>query len=121
MYGRKIYEFALSNVPRAMASCLEKSGIAITDVKKILIHQANEKMDEAIINRFYKLYKMETPVGIMPMSIHKLGNSSVATVPTLFDLIMNNELEGQNLNEGDVIIFASVGAGMNINAIVYQM
>ena len=121
MYGRKIYEFALSNVPKAMASCLEKSGIAITDVKKILIHQANEKMDEAIINRFYKLFKMETPAGIMPMSIHKLGNSSVATVPTLYDLIVNGELEGQNLNKGDVIIFASVGAGMNINAIVYQM
>ena len=121
MYGRKIYEFALSNVPKAMASCLEKSGIAITDVKKILIHQANEKMDEAIINRFYKLYKMETPEGIMPMSIHKLGNSSVATVPTLYDLIVNGELEGQNLNKGDVIIFASVGAGMNINAIVYKM
>jgi 3-oxoacyl-[acyl-carrier-protein] synthase-3 len=121
MYGRKIYEFALSNVPKAMAACLDKSGIAITDVKKILIHQANEKMDEAIINRFYKLYKMETPIGIMPMSIHKLGNSSVATVPTLYDLIVNNELEGQILNEGDVIIFASVGAGMNINAIVYQM
>jgi 3-oxoacyl-[acyl-carrier-protein] synthase-3 len=121
MYGRKIYEFALSNVPKAMAACLDKSGIAITDVKKILIHQANEKMDEAIINRFYKLYKMETPTGIMPMSIHKLGNSSVATVPTLYDLIVNNELEGQILNEGDVIIFASVGAGMNINAIVYKM
>ena len=121
MNGRKIYEFALSNVPKAMASCLEKSGIAITDVKKILIHQANEKMDEAIINRFYKLYKMETPAGIMPMSIHKLGNSSVATVPTLFDLIVNNELEGQSLNKGDVIIFASVGAGMNINANVYKM
>ena len=121
MFGRKIYEFALSNVPKAMASCLEKSGIAITDVKKILIHQANEKMDEAIINRFYKLFKMETPAGIMPMSIHKLGNSSVATVPTLYDLIVNGELEGQNLNKGDVIIFASVGAGMNINAIVYKM
>ena len=121
MYGRKIYEFALSNVPKAMASCLEKSGIAITDVKKILSHQANEKMDEAIINRFYKLFKMETPAGIMPMSIHKLGNSSVATVPTLYDLIVNGELEGQTLSKGDVIIFASVGAGMNINAIVYKM
>lgn len=121
MYGRKIYEFALSNVPKAMASCLEKSEIDITDVKKILIHQANEKMDEAIINRFYKLFKMETPAGIMPMSIHKLGNSSVATVPTLYDLIVNGELEGQTLSKGDVIIFASVGAGMNINAIVYQM
>ena len=121
MHGRKIYEFALSNVPKAMACCLEKSGFDITDVKKILIHQANEKMDEAIVNRFYKLYKMETPAVIMPMSIHKLGNSSVATVPTLYDLIVNNEIEGQSLNKGDVIIFASVGAGMNINAIVYQM
>ena len=121
MHGRKIYEFALSNVPKAMACCLEKSGIAITDVKKILIHQANEKMDEAIVNRFYKLYKMETPAGIMPMSIHKLGNSSVATVPTLYDLIVNNKIKKQSLNKGDVIIFASVGAGMNINDIVYQM
>lgn len=121
MYGRKIYEFALNNVPLAMKSCLEKSGVDIGQLKKILIHQANEKMDEAIINRFYKLFNQTTPEGIMPMSIHKLGNSSVATVPTLFDLILNGEVENQSLQKGDVIMFASVGAGMNINAIVYKM
>jgi 3-oxoacyl-[acyl-carrier-protein] synthase-3 len=121
MHGRKIYEFALNNVPNAMKLCLEKSGYAITDVKKILIHQANEKMDEAIIKRFYKLYNATLPEGIMPMSIHKLGNSSVATVPTLFDLIVNGKIENQELNKGDVIIFASVGAGMNINAFVYKV
>ncbi|MEY8847415.1 3-oxoacyl-ACP synthase III family protein [Psychroserpens sp. XS_ASV72] len=120
MHGRKIYEFALSNVPKAMKACLDKSGIDIKDVKKILIHQANEKMDEAIINRFYRLYKTEVPKDIMPMSIHKLGNSSVATVPTLFDLIVNNKLEKHRIKKGDVIIFASVGAGMHINAIVYK-
>jgi 3-oxoacyl-[acyl-carrier-protein] synthase-3 len=120
MYGRKIYEFALNNVPKAMASCLEKSGVKITDLKKILIHQANEKMDEAIINRFYKLYKMEAPKDIMPMSIHKLGNSSVATVPTLYDLILKNEIENHSICKGDIILFASVGAGMNINAFIYR-
>jgi 3-oxoacyl-[acyl-carrier-protein] synthase-3 len=121
MHGRKIYEFALSNVPKAMASCLEKSGYAIGQVKKILIHQANEKMDEAIIHRFYKLYQQSPPEGIMPMSIHKLGNSSVATVPTLYDLLINGKIENQELHPGDVILFASVGAGMNINAIAYQI
>jgi len=120
MYGRKIYEFALSNVPSAMQTCLDNSGIDIKDVKKILIHQANEKMDEAIVNRFYRLYKTPVPEGIMPMSIHKLGNSSVATVPTLLDLIKNNHMEGHQLNKGDIVIFASVGAGMHINAIVYK-
>ncbi|MBE9490380.1 MAG: ketoacyl-ACP synthase III [Bacteroidetes bacterium] len=120
MYGRKIYEFALTNVPQAMKSCLEESGVHINDLKKILIHQANEKMDEAIVERFYKLYDMEMPQGIMPMTIDKLGNSSVATVPTLYDLILDGKLENQQINEGDVIMFASVGAGMNINAIVYK-
>ena len=120
MHGRKIYEFALSNVPTAMKSCLEKSGIEIEEVKKILIHQANEKMDEAIINRFYKLYGQTPPDGIMPMSINFLGNSSVATIPTLYDLLVNNQLENHEINKGDVLLFASVGAGMNINAFVYR-
>ena len=120
MHGRKIYEFALNNVPLAMKAALEKSKVDVEDVKKILIHQANEKMDEAIISRFYKLFDKEMPEGIMPMSIHKLGNSSVATVPTLYDLILNNQIENHEINQGDIIILASVGAGMNINAIVYK-
>tara|TARA_B100000963_G_scaffold18692_1_gene14265 strand:+ start:109 stop:1170 length:1062 start_codon:yes stop_codon:yes gene_type:complete len=120
MHGRKIYEFALNNVPLAMKAALEKSKVDVKDVKKILIHQANEKMDEAIISRFYKLFDKEMPEKIMPMSIHKLGNSSVATVPTLYDLILNNQIENHEIKSGDIIILASVGAGMNINAIVYK-
>ena len=120
MHGRKIYEFALNHVPLAMKAALEKSKVDINKVKKILIHQANEKMDEAIISRFYKLFDKEMPEGIMPMSIHKLGNSSVATIPTLYDLILNNQIENHEINSGDIIILASVGAGMNINAIVYR-
>lgn len=120
MHGRKIYEFALSNVPQAMKNCLDKSGVAIEDIKKILIHQANEKMDEAIINRFYKLYDKTAPEGIMPMSINFLGNSSVATVPTLYDLLLQGKINNHKINKGDILLFASVGAGMNINAFIYR-
>lgn len=120
MDGRKIYEFALNNVPNAMKTCLDNSGMDIKDVKKIFIHQANEKMDEAILKRFYRLYNADIPEDIMPMSIQTLGNSSVATIPTLYDLVKNNKLGNHSLNKGDVIIFASVGAGMHINAIVYK-
>ena len=104
-----------------MKSCLDESGVGISELKKIFIHQANEKMDEAIIKRFYKLYGMDAPDGVMPMTINKLGNSSVATVPTLYDLVRNNQLEGHRIDKGDVVMFASVGAGMNINAIVYKV
>jgi len=121
MKGRKVYEYAIKHVPQAMKDCLDKSGVAITDLKKIFIHQANEKMDEGMVKEFYKLYGIETPPEyIMPMSIHWLGNSSVATVPTLLDLVLKNKIEHYNLQKGDVILFASVGAGMNINAVCYR-
>ena len=120
MYGRKIYEFSLNNVPNAIKTALDKSGLPIEKIKKILIHQANEKMDEAIIKRFYQLYDSKIPVNIMPMSIQKLGNSSVATVPTLLDMILKRNLADHEINDGDAVLFASVGAGMNINALVYQ-
>ncbi|MGB1032605.1 MAG: 3-oxoacyl-ACP synthase III family protein [Flavobacteriales bacterium] len=123
MNGRKIYEFALTQVPKAMKSCLDKTGAQIQDVHKVLIHQANEKMDMEIIKRFYRLYKeRDIPEGIMPMSIHKLGNSSVATVPTLLDQIRRGTSEEKHeLNKGDLILLASVGAGMNVNAIAYRV
>lgn len=121
MQGRKVYEFALKYVPMAIRSCLEHSGVRIGDVRKIFIHQANEKMDEAIIKALYALYDMPYPENIMPMNIHELGNSSVATVPTLFDMVRKGAIPGHNLAAGDVIVFASVGAGMNINAVCYRM
>lgn len=120
MQGRKIYEFALNHVPQAMKSCLDKSGVALSEVKKVLIHQANEKMDEAIIQRFYKLYGQTPPENIMPMSINTLGNSSVATVPTLYDLLIRGQINNHRIAKGDILVFASVGAGMNINAFVYR-
>lgn len=122
MKGRKVYEYAMQFVPAAMKDCLDKAGIAISEVKKVFIHQANEKMDEGIIRRFYKLYDVkDTPEFIMPMSIHKLGNSSVATIPTLFDLVRKGMQDNHELWPGDIVLFASVGAGMNINAACYRM
>ncbi len=121
MKGRKVYEYALKHVPGAMKACIDKSGQSILALKKIFIHQANEKMDEAIIKKLYQLYGIEIPpVNIMPMSIGWLGNSSVATIPTLLDLVRRHQFPEHDLHPGDIILFASVGAGMNINAVCYR-
>lgn len=121
MEGRKLYKYALHTVAGAIRGCLEKSGVAIDDVKKVLLHQANEKMDEAIVAALYALYERPVPPGIMPMTISRLGNSSVATIPTMLDLILRGELPEHTIAPGDYIVFGSVGAGMNVNAVVYRM
>jgi 3-oxoacyl-[acyl-carrier-protein] synthase-3 len=122
MQGRKVYEFAISTVPAAMKACLEACKVELDQLKKIFIHQANEKMDAAIVRAFYGLFqRQQVPEGIMPMNIRDLGNSSVATIPTLFDMVRRAMLPGHRLYSGDIVLFASVGAGMNINAVCYRI
>jgi 3-oxoacyl-[acyl-carrier-protein] synthase-3 len=122
MKGRKVYEYAIKNVPIAMKECIEKAGVDIHEVKKFFLHQANEKMDEGFIKALFKLYGIkDIPENVMPMSIHELGNSSVATIPTLYDMVKHGKYKEHQLDKGDVVIFASVGAGMNINAICYRV
>ncbi|HEX7503012.1 MAG TPA: ketoacyl-ACP synthase III [Acidobacteriota bacterium] len=122
MDGHKLYEYALKTVPLVVKESLEKAGLPIGSIKKVLIHQANEKMDEAIVKRLFKLcdggeYKPE----VMPMIISWLGNSSVATIPTLLDLLLKGRLKDHALVSGDNIVLSSVGAGMNINSVVYRL
>lgn len=121
MNGRRIFEFGLSHVPAAMKKALEKAQVPVEDLHKVLIHQANEKMDEGIIKRFYKQYRQPVPENIMPMSIHELGNSSVATVPTLLDRMLHGQMDGHTAQAGDVILMTSVGSGMALNALVYRL
>lgn len=120
MQGRKIYEYALKNVPVAMKETIDNANISLADVDKILIHQANAKMDHAIIKRLFKLYHEEYRKDIAPMTIQKFGNSSVATVPTLYDLVKKGQMEGHSFKPKGYVVMASVGAGMNINCLVYK-
>ncbi|GET32398.1 3-oxoacyl-ACP synthase [Prolixibacter bellariivorans] len=122
MMGNKVYVYALSVVPGVVRKSLEDAGLGLEDVSKVLIHQANEKMDDAILGRLFKLYgKRSYPKDLMPMTIRKFGNSSSATVPTLFDLISKGKMEDHTFNSGDNIVLTSVGAGMIINSIIYRI
>ncbi|MFH1942145.1 MAG: ketoacyl-ACP synthase III [bacterium] len=121
MNGRKLYEYALKIVPKVVRQCIDKAGLLLSDVKKVLIHQANAKMDKAILKNLFLLYKEKKVPHVMPMTISWLGNSSVATVPTLLDMLLKGKLDNHDVKKGDIVVFASVGAGMNVNAMVYKM
>jgi 3-oxoacyl-[acyl-carrier-protein] synthase-3 len=122
MDGHEIYKYAVRIVPEVVKMSLDKAGIGLGDVQKVLIHQANEKMDDAILKRLFKICGIQTiPPDIMPMTINWCGNTSVATLPTMLDLICRNKMDRHELHSGDIAVFASVGAGMNINSMIYRV
>ncbi len=122
MQGRLLYEHALKIVPVVIKESIERAGVSIQEVDKILIHQANTKMVGAILKRLYEEYGIkQVPDKIMPLTISWLGNSSVATLPTLYDLLNKNKFEEQAITKGRIVLFVSVGAGVNINSLVYRI
>ena len=121
MRGRKLYEYAVKRVPDVVRDSLGKAGLRLRDVDRILMHQANAKMNEAILRHLFDVKEDgEVPSDIMPMTIAFLGNSSVAMLPTLLDLIGQGKLECNDIESGDLVVLAAVGAGMNINSVVYR-
>jgi 3-oxoacyl-[acyl-carrier-protein] synthase-3 len=120
MKGRKLYNYSLKTVPPLVKEVIDEAGIGIDQIQKILIHQANEKMDDAMVRGLFKLYGLrDYPKEVLPMSIAHLGNNSVATIPILYDLISKGMTDSNSYKSGDYVVFVSVGAGLYINAMVY--
>ncbi|MEI6673180.1 MAG: 3-oxoacyl-[acyl-carrier-protein] synthase III C-terminal domain-containing protein [bacterium] len=150
MDGNKLFQYAMDFVPLLVKEAMDKADISLNEVSKFLFHQANAKMDYGFLGRTAELYGYgiqdilpehmpkkknygtigksiamygirDIPAYVMPMTIHEFGNSSVATIPTLLDRLVKNKLPDHKLKSDNIIVFASVGAGMNINAMVYRM
>ncbi len=121
MNGRGVFKYAVSTVPQAMHDCLAKANLTIDDVHCFVIHQANLKMNKIIMKRLYELNGRDSyPEEMMPMVVQELGNSSAATIPTVLDMIQKGELSDKKMKSGDIMVMASVGAGMHANCVVYK-
>jgi 3-oxoacyl-[acyl-carrier-protein] synthase III len=122
MTGKDVYKYATVWVPRVIKKALDKANLTASDVDMFLFHQANGKMLHAFANNLSQMYGIEglSFDGKIPVTIHFTGNTSVATIPTMLDLIRQGELDNYEIKAGMKVVFASVGAGMHCNAIVYQ-
>ncbi len=122
MNGKEVYRYATTWLPQVIKKALDKAQMDVDDVDMFLFHQANGKMLAAIANNLAGLYGKDGASfeGKIPVIIQFTGNTSVATIPTMFSLIMHGELPGYAIKPGMKVVFASVGAGMHCNAIVYQ-
>ncbi len=121
MQGPNVFKYGLETVPAAIKLCLDKAGMRIGDVNKFFIHQANERMIRGMLQRLSELCEVPTlPDELVPYSVQFLGNSSAATIPTLYDLVVKGKQEGHTFQAGESCVFASVGAGMHANCVLYR-
>ncbi len=121
MNGRNVFRYALAKIPPLVNESLNAAGVSLEEVKKMLIHQANKKMIEMIARKLFNSNGQDTfPQSMLPINVNYMGNNSVATIPILLDTIVEKKFPGHTISPGDVIVFASVGAGMHANCMIYR-
>jgi 3-oxoacyl-[acyl-carrier-protein] synthase-3 len=122
MNGREVYKYATKWVPLVVKEALHKANIDVSDVSLFLFHQANGKMLDAIVKNLAEVCFVSENLfeGKVPTTIEFLGNTSVATIPTMLDLIRKHKLNDYSISGGQIVVMASVGAGMHCNALVYR-
>ncbi|MFT6941338.1 MAG: 3-oxoacyl-[acyl-carrier-protein] synthase-3 [Cyclobacteriaceae bacterium] len=120
MTGRSVFKYAVNKVPQIITESLQSLNIPFKDISKFLFHQANGKMLDAIGQKLCELNNAPCIKEKVPLTLNELGNTSVATIPTMIDLINRGKIDGFEFSSGEKVVMASVGAGMHANCLVYQ-
>lgn len=110
MDGHEVFRFAARKVPESVEQLLKKTGVRKDEIKYYVLHQANERIIEAVARR------LKEPIEKFPMTIGIYGNTSTASIP----LLLNHMVEKEMLDSGDKILISGFGAGMTWGAALLE-
>ena len=83
MQGREVYKYAVNAMRKAAENVLDKSGMNVADVNKLIPHQANLRIIEAITDR------MGIPSENTFVNLDKYGNCLLYTSPSPRDATLS--------------------------------
>ena len=102
MDGQAIFRFAVRKVPQLIEELLQKNSLQKEDIKYYILHQANERIVEAVAKRTGQ------PIEKFPMNVQEYGNTSSASVPILLDELCRDG----RVKAGDRLVIAGFGGGL---------
>lgn len=106
MDGKEVFKFAVSRVPEAIETLLEKEHLTADEIDYFLLHQANQRIVQSVAKRLNEDMKK------FPLNMGEYGNTSSASIPLLLDEL-NKKGE---LKKGEKIILSGFGAGLSYGA-----
>lgn len=110
MNRKEVFKTAVLSSSRDIKTLLDKAGLAPSDIKYYVLHQANMRIIEAIANW------LKLDMSHFPTNVERCGNTSSASVPLLLDELAR---EGK-LQKGDKILMSAFGAGFTTGACIIE-
>ncbi len=108
--GQQVFKYAVRKMYEMSRDLLNRHGLTAKDVKVLIPHQANKRIITAAADR---LGLRDDQVII---DIDKYGNTTAGTIP----LATRDAIEQGKLKKGDLVIFATVGAGFTVGVNLWR-
>jgi 3-oxoacyl-[acyl-carrier-protein] synthase-3 len=103
MNGQEVYKFAVREVPAVLAQLLADTGLAAEQLDWLLLHQANQRILDAVADRF------AVPHARVLSNLSSYGNTSAATIP----LMLDEAVRDGRVRPGHLIASSGFGAGLS--------
>ena len=108
--GQAVFRFAVRKTEEISRRILERNGLTAADIDLFVSHQANRRI---IMSATEKLGLDPAKVVI---NIERFGNTTAATIP----LALNDAIVSGRLKKGQLVLLASVGAGVTVGAVLLR-
>jgi 3-oxoacyl-[acyl-carrier-protein] synthase-3 len=103
MNGQEVYKFAVREVPTVLKELLEATGTSAESLQWLLLHQANQRILDAVADRF------QIPHERVLSNLANYGNTSAATIP----LMLDEAVKDGRVQPGHLIASSGFGAGLS--------
>lgn len=108
--GQQVFKYAVRRMYEVCRDLLARNNFKADDVAVLIPHQANRRIITATADR----------LGLSPdkviINIDRYGNTTNATIP----LATQDAIEDGKVNKGDLVLFATVGAGYTVGASLWR-
>ncbi|KAB1217044.1 3-oxoacyl-[acyl-carrier-protein] synthase 3 A, chloroplastic [Morella rubra] len=110
MNGKEVFRFAVRCVPQTIESSLEKAGLPGSSIDWLLLHQANQRILDAVATR------LEVPPEQVISNLANYGNTSAASIP----LALDEAVRSGKVKAGHTIAAAGFGAGLTWGSAIFR-
>ncbi|MBD2099891.1 ketoacyl-ACP synthase III [Leptolyngbya sp. FACHB-261] len=110
MNGQEVYRFAVKAVPEVVEKSLYRSGLASAELDWLLLHQANQRILDAVAHR------LAIPSAKVVSNLERYGNTSAASIP----LALDEWVRAGRIQPGHLIAASGFGAGLTWGAVVFR-
>lgn len=110
MDGKEVFRHAVQRMPESVRTCLTRLGLALSEIRLMIPHQANQRISEAV----------QKSLGLRDDQVYnnidRYGNTTSASIPIALDECVR----AGRVNRGDLVVLTAFGSGFVWGSVVMR-